>query len=574
MKKRTVTLAILAGLVSATGATPFDSVTLRAMKDELARSIDKLELAGFGKPYYLSYEMWDLRRTNVTASFGALADGRTYPSRTLDIDLRVGDYGFDNSNTSDRTYGRSITLPVDDDYDAVRRELWLATDREYKHAVETLERKRAVAKAETRSADQADSFSKEPPAHIVDDQPVAEVALPKLEALAKKLSAVFRNNPDIHDGDVTITAATGKHYFISSEGGASVQPASFVKIVVDCSSQADDGMAIHDSLMVIAASIDQLPAEADLVARVEKLSKEVSALRVAPVTDDYAGPVVFTGIAAGQVIRSLLAEEFAGTPAPKGDRPGMGGIGESSLVGKVGQRLMPVGSSIIDDPTLKVFGKVPLAGAARFDEEGMAAQKVSIVENGIFKRFLMSRTPRKGFEHSNGHASSSPYSPVRAHPMNLIVASTRGVSDAQIRKQAIAAAKQQGMPYVLVVEKLATHRPSMDDFDPSMFSGDATLPKPTVVKRVYSDGHEELVRGASFGAVPIRSLKDLPAIGSTPTVYSYTGSGALSRFAAFSGDSDSGYFVSIAAPPLLFRDLDVKKPIGPHRTAPIVPRPK
>jgi TldD protein len=551
-------------------AAPFEEIpTLRAMNDELARSIDKLELPGYGKPYYLAYQMWDVRRTSVSAQLGALVSTGTYPRRSLDIDLRIGDHKFDNGNVAEQNRSRSLTLPYDDDYDAVRRELWLATDRVYKHALETLERKRAVAKAETKADSDAGAFSQEAPSHIIDNRPLPAIDRTRLEALAKKLSGVFRANHDIQSGSASIIAFEGKHYFVSSEGSASMQSEAVVKIEVSCSAQADDGMPIHDGRVWIVETMDQLPPEATLVAEVEKLSREVSALRTAPIVDDYAGPVLFTNVAAGQVVRVLLSEDFSGTPAPKSDRPGHQASGESELVGKIGERILPAGVSVIDDPTVKRVGKAVLVGGSRFDDEGMPAQKVSLVENGVFKRFLMSRIPRKGFEHSNGHAASSAFGGLRAHPANLIVSSTAGVSDAEIRRRALAAAATENHGYVLVVERLDTSIAADDDFETMNMDGGG-LTKPAVLRRVYRDGREELVRGARFGAVPMRSLKDLLAVGATPVVYSYVGSGFPSR-SLF--DSGSGYYVSIVAPPLLFRDLDIKKPTGAQPTAPIAPRP-
>jgi hypothetical protein len=574
-------LALLA--VAPAHAAPFDDVpTLRAMKDELARSMDKLELAGYGKPYYLSYQMWDFRRAYVTAQLGALVSTTAYPWRTLDIDLRIGDHTFDNGNASgtmfdERSASRSITLPLDDDYDAVRRELWLATDRNYKHAVETLERKRAVAKAETKADADPGAFSEEPPSHVVDNRAMPAIDRARLEALAKKLSGVFRANHDIHTATASFSAFEGKHYFVSSEGSASMQSGAMLKLEVSCSAQADDGMPVHDGRVWIVESLDQLPPEAALVAEVDKLSREVSALRTAPVVDDYAGPVLFTGVASGQVVQALLAENFAGTPAPKSERPGGRAFGESELVGKVGERILPAGVSIVDDPTTTRVGKAVVVGGAHFDEEGMPVQKVSLVENGVFKRFLMSRIPRKGFAHTNGHAASSPYAPVRAHPANLIMTSSAGVSDAEIRRRAIAATAADNHNYVLVIERLDTGSHGGDDFDPMMFmmggGGNESMPPPAVLRRVYRDGHEELVRGARFGAVPLRSLKDVLAVGATPVVYSYLASGLPARFAMFSG-GEGGYYVSIAAPALLFRDLDIKKPTGAQPTAPIAPRPQ
>ena len=571
MKIRIAAFALACTAIGAPStATPFEQPTLRAMKDELARSIEKLEMPGSGKPYFLAYQLWELQRAHVIASFGAVVYSELVPQRYLDADLRVGDYTFDNSNFSDADRGRSVSLPVTDDYDAVRRELWLASDRQYKHAIEMLERKRAVAKAEVKAADEPAAFSKEAPSHIIDDRAVAQPDLKALEALAKKLSASFRTNPEIYSGSVEITATAGKHYFVSSEGSESMQTLAFVKLEVECSSQADDGMPVHDGFVIWVPTADQLPPEAELVAQVEAVSKELSALRKAPIADDYAGPILFTGVAAGEVVRALLGENLSGTPAPKGDRPGARSMGESELAGKVNQRILPLGVSLVDDPGASRAGKTALIGGTRFDEEGVPAQRVAVVENGTLKRFLMSRAPRKGFEHSNGHAASTPYTPMRAHPTNLILASTAGVADAELRRRALAATKQQSLGYYLVVDKLA-QRHYRDEVDAAM-TGEATIPHAAVVRRVYLDGHEELVRGVTFGAVPIKSLKDLLAIGKTPTVHSYLSSGLAGRLAY--GDSASGYLGSIAAPALLFHDLDVKKPLGAQKQPPIAPRPK
>jgi len=572
MSRRTVLLAILVAVSARGAAAPFeDEPVVRAMKDELARAVDKLELPGVGKPYYVSYHLYETQYAHVLAELGSLVTSSITPRRTLDIDLRVGDHSFDNSNFGSYEHIRSITLPEEADYAVARRAMWLATDREFKHAAETLERKRAVAKAETKNPDAADSFSVEPPSHIVDTRTLPALDLARLETMAKHVSAPLRENHDAYRGMITIQAGTGREVFISSEGSSSTQTVSYVRVHFTCETRAEDGMLLRRERNWFAASVDELPPEAEMIAEVTKISRELSALRKAPLADDYAGPILFEGIAGAQLMRVLLAEEFSGTPAAKGDRPGARGFGESELVGKIGQRILPAGFSVVDDPTQRVRGKTALAGAQHFDGEGMPSQKVSLVEDGIFKRFLMSRIPRKGFEHTNGHGQATPYAAMRAHPANLIFATKKGLSEAELRKRALAAAKDQGLKYVLVVDEL-DFAAARDDGDGPSFATEAPLPKPAILKRLYLDGHEEVIRGATFGGVPLRSLKDLLAAGTTQTVYDYYGSGMTSRFAQLV-DSGQGMFVSIVSPSLLFRDLDVKKPLGPHAKPPIAPRP-
>jgi TldD protein len=554
------------------GGPPPPPQAVRAMTDELARATGKLELPGIGKPYYLSYELWDEQTASAAASFGALTSSNAAPRRFVDIDLRIGDYALDNSNFSDSfEHRQTVSLGAEDDYDAARHALWLATDRAYKAAGEALDRKQAVMKAEAKDPDEAPSFSKETPVKLAEAAPLAAPELARLEALANKLSAVFRGNPDAYRGTVRVHEVRGNRYFASSEGASAAAAFGEVRVTVTCATQADDGMPLHDSIVFAAPTFDQLPREAEMVAQVDQLSKQLSALRKAPIADDYAGPVVFRGPAAGRVVRTLLAEDVAGTPAPRGNRPGALTIGETELAGKVGQRILPVGVSIADDPTLARLAGQPLTGHFAFDEEGIAARRVSLVEDGVFKRFLMSRTPRKGFEHSTGHGRSTPLSPVRAHPANLIVTSSAGVADRELVRRALAAAKQQGLPYVMAVERIAPPEPG--DLDVAMLSDPGfSIGRPSIMKRIYPDGREELVRGAAFAAVQLRALKDLLGVGNSGVPYHYVSSGAGRQFDALF-DPPTGIAISIVSPSLVFRDLDVKKPRGAQKKPPIAPRP-
>ena len=230
-------LVLLAGLATPAVAAPFDEMpSVRAMRDEIARSAAKLELPDAPKVYFLSYELWDLQWVHVEASFGAAILSQAYPQRSVDVDLRVGDYALDNSNVETGPFEnrRPITLPNDDDYDAIRHALWLGTDGAYKRAAETFDRKRAVAKTETQSTDTIASFSKEPATHLVDLAPTAAPDRAALEALAKTLSAVFRKNPDASGATVSVMAAGGHQYFVSSEGSGDAAPISFVKVTIAC----------------------------------------------------------------------------------------------------------------------------------------------------------------------------------------------------------------------------------------------------------------------------------------------------------------------------------------------------
>ncbi len=171
-------------------------------------------------------------------------------------------------------------------------------------------------------------------------------------------------------------------------------------------------MPLHAGTTKIVASVAQLD-DAELLAATQALSRELSDLRKAPVVEDYAGPILMTGVAADQILHTLLVDELGGTPLPKSDRVGDRRSTDTALVGKLGKRILPLGVSVIDDPAPTKVGGVVVLPAAKFDDEGVATQRVSLVENGTLQRLVMSRTPRKGFEHSNGHGYASSGSPVR-----------------------------------------------------------------------------------------------------------------------------------------------------------------
>jgi TldD protein len=559
MTKLRFALVLVTATVGPSTATPFDNEsTVRAMKDELAHSMN-LERAGVGKPYFIAYSVWDLQTIEIRADFGALISSVASARRSSDVDVRVGDYTLDSSNVLDPRAAENPvyqihtrtrhSLPTRPDYDADRHALWVATWRDYEHAATMLARKQALVKTTVAS------FSKETPVRIVDTQLKASPDRARLEHLAKKLSAVFRSNPDAHTGSVSIGAITGKQYFVSSEGAASVRPVSLLKVEVSCSSRADDGMPITDSIGWFVTSIDELPGEAELVRQVGDLSRELSAVRVAPIAVSYIGPVLFEGVAAGQVVRALLAESLVGTPPRAGGGTGRRApaLRDTELAGDIGRQIVPAGTSIVDDPTLTRIGTSSLVGGYRFDAEGVPAQRTVLVENGVLKQFLMSRTPRQGFDRSNGHATSKVH---RASLANLVVSSTKALSNTELRKRAAALAKEWQLEYVVVVERFAN-----DGFDRAELDRDlgppASLLPPTVAKRVYADGRIERMRGARVTP----KLKQLVGVGAQPVVYSW-------------GRNWSTYFTSIAAPSLLFREtrVDYRAPDLAEPTS--LPRPK
>jgi len=296
-------------------------------------------------------------------------------------------------------------------------------------------------------------------------------------------------------------------------------------------------------------------------------------MRSAPVAQNGSASVLFEGLAAGQIVRQLLAEQLVGTPAPKTASAGSDEHGQSSeLANKLGLKVTASMISISDDPLLETGpGKQPLIGAYRADDEGVAAQRVSLVEHGILKSLLMSRTPRKEIAHSNGHARAPRFAPPHVHIANLIV--TAHVAG-QPRKALLAdmqkASKRDAGGLETYVVRLLEDSTvaSADDDMAGLFSfamggrGGPPPVRPLVVYRVRN-GKEELVRGLTLEGLMPRSLKEITAVGRDAVVYSYIDSGG----------GGTGIPSSIVTPPLLFSDVDIRRQTGKNRKPPLYGRP-
>ena len=553
-----------------------DGAVEKAMRDELARTMGELRMGDEPKPYYVGYTVSDLDQSMVSAILGAVTSQTDFRARMLRTDLRVGDPSFDNGNFEGGG-GRVESLPIEDDYAALRRELWLRTDEAYKSAVETLARKRSAGsnQAQGDGDDGAADFAAEPAMRLVQPRPASDQPAPgdSLRDTVTRLSALLRDYPAIQGSRVVGIYAVGRRRMVSSEGTWIDDNRRLIRIDVTADTQADDGMKLRSFVPFTALTPAGLPAFAEMEAGVRAMAAELTAMRSAPVAQNGSASVLFEGLAAGQIVRQLLAEQLVGTPAPKTASAGSDEHGQSSeLANKLGLKVTASMISISDDPLLETGpGKQPLIGAYRADDEGVAAQRVSLVEHGILKSLLMSRTPRKEIAHSNGHARAPRFAPPHVHIANLIV--TAHVAG-QPRKALLAdmqkASKRDAGGLETYVVRLLEDSTvaSADDDMAGLFSfamggrGGPPPVRPLVVYRVRN-GKEELVRGLTLEGLMPRSLKEITAVGRDAVVYSYIDSGG----------GGTGIPSSIVTPPLLFSDVDIRRQTGKNRKPPLYGRP-
>ncbi|HEX7670605.1 MAG TPA: metallopeptidase TldD-related protein, partial [Polyangiaceae bacterium] len=498
--------------------SPMDSKVFDAMRAELERTTADLRLPNAPAPYYAGYWVVDASERSVEASLGAVVSDETTKDRFVRVELRVGSHDSDNSNyagkATDGDFMREAELlsprpaPIDDSPQTLQHVLWLATDAAYKGAVETLERKRATKQSEIAMRGDVPSFSIEPATFLVVPEPASVGGDVDPRALGRQVSAIFRAIPEVQKSEVHVLQTSTRRRFLSSEGSLAVEPARFSGIEITCEGQAEDGMPLERTAFLAAPVGGALsPRAGEEEAR--RIGRELSALGHAAVVEDYAGPVLFEGRAAAQLVYELLGESLSGTPSPEGNEEM-----EGHLSRKLGRRILPRGVNVVDDPTLGSEGGSPLLGHYALDDEGVPGERVSLVEDGRLTHFLMSRTPREGVLRSNGHGRSGLVGWARGHVSNLMMSATgkSALAKPALRARFLGAVRDEGGKFGIIVTELEPRT--------SATNGEV-MPTVQVAYRVALDGKETLVRGATLAPMNVRDLRDILAVGQGGTVYSF-----------------------------------------------------
>lgn len=575
-------IAAAAALLAACAFAQQTDPILRAMKDEMERSRG-LRIVSLDAPYYFEYRVEDSAVFTAGATLGALVGSSLSASRIPTIKVRVGDYAFDNTNHvySEAYAGArydSDQLPLENDYNALRHVLWLATDRAYKTAEDAIARKRSSLK-NVNSTEQLPDFSKAPPTEAV--LPIVRTAVN--ENLWKdrivKLSAIFDNYPRIYTSGIEMQASQTTDYLVTSEGTTLRYPEDLVFLRVRAYGLASDGAQVRDAEVFQAFELNELPSEADMRSVVTDLANHVSALSQAPRGESYDGPVLFEARAAAQLFGQLLGDNLKLTRRPVADPGRTAPHIPSELEGRIGSRILPDWMDVVDDPTQTDFRGHKLLGHYPYDLEGLSPKPLPLIEKGALKSYLLTRTPvYKGFPGSNGHARMPGTFGAKAPGFgNLFVHATQTTPAGDMKKKLIEMIQQRNKPYGILVRKL--DYPSSAGIDElrriatgMAQSGGNTRPVslPLLVYRVYPDGREELVRGLRFRGLSTRSFKDIVAASDENYVLDFIDSNA--PFALMG----AGNFIttaSVIAPAVLFDELEFEPIQEDTPKLPIVPPP-
>ena len=576
-----ITALIGVGLPTWTDDAPErGGVVMQAMRDELARSVEALQMDRLEKPYFLSYRIDDVVSTLAVANFGALADKSSTRNRFLSIEVRVGSPDLDNTNfmpsrVSGSPATRTLTLPLDDDYRELRRQLWLNTDAAYKYALETMAKKRAAL--ENRSREELPDFV---PAEAHLSFTDAAAPAPPVEPVAelvRALSQVFRDFPAVQASQARASHVYTRSYYVNSEGTAFTQARPVVFIEALAKTQADDGTVLQDFEWFHARRWEDLPPLEALAERVRGMAATLSARRDAPFVDRYSGPVLFEGQAAAELFAQVLAPKLLAVRVPVAEDDRMEGFTASlrnPFQDKIGARVLPRGFSVHDDPTLDSYAGAPLFGGYPIDDDGIPATPTALVENGVLKGLLATRNPIAGIAGSTGNRRMMGV-PL---PSNLVIASRRALSDSEVAEEFKLLIEERGNDYGVVVRRLANPMAKLDRSDAARTPrGEVAVDRLTRAFKVYPDGREEAIRKAELSGVSESDFRDIVATTETTTNYTLgfvpTIAYSLAVTTAQYGTAATQPAVSIAVPDLLFEELTLRKPVGNVPLPPVATHP-
>ncbi len=548
-----VVLLLPIGTVAQQSADP----VLTAMQQELQRSLENLKRQPV-PPYFLSYQLTDNHAIQISAAFGALTRSEDQRTRMLDIDLRVGDYTLDNTHPV-RGGGMTLVIgqqsdpipvPLENDAAALRTVLWYETDRRYKDAAERLAQARTNAQIRIAQEDRSGDFSKEPLATY--SEPEAQFSFDRMgwEQRLRQITAAFIDHPQIYDGAAHISAEMETRRYVNTDGSVIQTSMPLYRLWITAMTKAEDGMELPLHRTYMAFTPAGLPDDAALRKDVDQMIHDLLALRSAPVADAYTGPAILSGRASAVFFHEIFGHRVEGQRQKDEDEA-------QTFKKKVNQAVLPRNFSVYSDPTLKRLGTFDLVGYYPYDDEGVKAQRVTVVENGVLRNFLMSRSPIEGFAESNGHGRRQQGFAVAARQANLLVQASRQVSRQELKRMLIEQVKAARKPYGLFFDDIEGGYTFTQRQMPNAFNV-----LPTMVYRIYADGREELVRGVDLIGTPLIAFSKILA--------------ADSEVGVFNGicGAESGWVpVSAVAPGILVQQIETQRKEKSQERPPVLPSP-
>jgi predicted Zn-dependent protease len=531
---------------------------INILNDELQREIQVLKQQET-PAYYISYRVDEVTGYSINTSFGAITYADESKSRYLTVTVRVGSPQMDNyhqlrdNSFSYPDFG-TVELPSSDEPLAVKQVLWKATNDAYEQAIADFTKVKANIAVKVEEEDKSADFTLETPnTSLVDPVKLEDMKFDRnvWENRLKKYSSAFLRDSAIYNGSASAGIQVIRKFFVSSSGDKICQNFTAAKVFVNGTIKAKDGMEMPLYKSYFAYKPDGLPTDKTITNDVKEIVDELIALKNAPVAEPYTGPSLLSGRAASVFFHEIFGHRIEGQRMKnEGDA--------QTFKRKVNEQVLPASMSVYSDPLLTKIGNQDLNGYYVYDDQGTKAQRVSIVENGILRNFLMSRTPINGFSISNGHGRAQSGFQPASRQSNLIVLTSQPKTKEELRAELIKLAKEQNKPYGYLFDDVVGGFTITGRYSPNSFNV-----TPTLVYRVYADGRpDEVVRGVDLIGTPLSMFSQIDGVGDKTEVFN-----------GYCGAESGTVPVSAACPMLLVKVIETQRKAKSQERSFILSRP-
>jgi TldD protein len=527
---------------------PKNDLVLKAMKNEMLRTMNKLQLDDLKKPYFVLYYVADSSSHYISASFGDIKDKSFRVKRYGKVDIRIGSRKFDNSQYIGNNFSDynpfSGNISIENDYDSIRKSLWILSDRAYKDSLQKFSQKDSYRKKRNIKEIYGDMTKEKSQIYIEKPKKIEAFDFENYCVKIKELSSLFRAYPDLISSNISFRWTNGIKRFINSEGSLYKKYYKGVIITTNLKIQNEDGykvFASKDFMYENPSDIDFSKLREDI----KKMAEDYSNSAHSESINFYVGPVIFEGEAASEFFNQLFVANISFAPMPwaEQDKYLKYYYEIPKLTDKIGMRIFPPFISAYDNPLEENYKGSALFGSYKMDGEGIVPKKLELVKRGKLRNIYLSRTPYKEFKKSNGHGRMSSDSFSTAGAGNVFINSEKAVSYIKLKNKLIQMGKDLELDYVVLIKTINKGKNN------GKYLGNPVL----AYKLNLKTKAESPLSIVEFEGLTMRALRDIVMTSDKNNVYNYYQS---NPFAYSSGR----YSTSIISPnAVLVGEIELKK---------------
>ncbi|MBX7084166.1 MAG: TldD/PmbA family protein [Nannocystaceae bacterium] len=539
--------------------TPLRDTVLEVMERELRRSMEGLQVPGSPKPYFMQYTLRRVHALRLRAAYGSLLKSRETTQAHIFADVRVGSHKFDNvmdggleTRAEERESADWVDAPDDLDLAALQVALWKLSQLKFDEAQQDYyDHRKALVSEYLR--DEVDALSRETP--LQHREELHHVPFPRAawEGMLRDLSRRFLQHPEVHDPAITLSAERVHRWLATSEGTRVVTEDVYVELSIGGWILTDDGVYTEASRELYLRSVDAVPPLAELERLLDDVIVELGELQTAETPGSFIGPALLAGQAASTLFHEALGHRLEGERLVARNET-------RTFAHKIGQRILPPGLDVHDDPTMTRLGERAVWGSYRVDDQGVVAQRAPLVEDGILRGFLQSRNPTAASAHSNGHGRHDGLQPPTARMANFVVEPRPGTSRtwAELEAKLVELAKAQGRPHAMIIHRVRAGETQTQAYDFQVFKGEPA----EVWLLDVETGKRRRIRDVELIGTPLSALQRIVAFGGALELdqgYCYAESGSIP--------------VSGIAPAILLSEVEMQQSSTTGFHEPLLPPP-